>query len=231
MQLPLDLNLIQHLLNSSTASGDLNDLTTTGFYYVENPVNAPTTAWPHVFVNANDNKTKVIQLALPDQGSEGLYYRCYSNTTWSTWQHVGEPAEFETFKQTVQNKFDKLDQSSQAQYLAGSDMTNLNGTNETATNFAWRVDFANISLLFLNIWINDFNAPDAWKSYNNIVLPKSFLNGATKTVTIPEQKTEDNGAIVNWKLTTEGQLSADVRATAVGEHKGIGFVGLFLLIK
>ena len=91
MQLPLDLNLIQHLLNSSTATGDLNDLTTTGFYYVENPVNAPTTTWPHVFVNANDNKTKVVQLALPSQGTEGLYYRCYSDAAWSDWQHVGNP--------------------------------------------------------------------------------------------------------------------------------------------
>lgn len=91
MQLPLDLNLIQHLLNSSTATGDLNDLTTTGFYYVENPVNAPTSAWPHVIVNANDNKTKVVQLALPDKGAEGLYYRCYSDAAWSDWQHVGNP--------------------------------------------------------------------------------------------------------------------------------------------
>ena len=231
MQLPLDLNLIQHLLNSSTASGNLNDLTTTGFYYVENPVNAPTTTWPHVFVNANDNKTKVIQLSLPSQGTEGLYYRCYSDEAWSDWQHVGEATEFEAFKQSVEGKFDTLTQSLQAKYLPGTDMTNLNGTNETATNFAWRLDFGQMSMLFLNAWINDFNGPEAWKSYNNLVLPKSFLNGATKIVTIPKEKTEDTGALVNWKLDPSGQVSTDTRATAIGEHKGIGFVGLFLLTK
>ena len=231
MQLPLDVNLIQHLLNSSTVSGDLNDITTTGFYYVQDAVNAPTSAWPHVFVNANDNKTKVVQLALPDKGTEGLYYRTYADSAWSNWQHVGEPAGFEAFKQTVQTKFESINQSLQAKYLPGSDITNLNGTNETSTNFAWRLDFGQTSLLILNCWINDFNAPDAWKSYKTLVLPQSFLNGATKTQTIPEQKTEDNDAIVNWKLTPEGQLSVDVRSTAVGTGKGIGFVGLFLLTK
>lgn len=231
MQLPLDLNLIQHLLNSSTASGNLNDLTTTGFYYVENPVNSPTTAWPHVFVNANDNKTKVIQLVLPSNGTEGLYYRNYSENAWSDWQHVGEPAEFEGFKQSVEGKFATINQSLQAKYLPGTDMSNLNGTNETKTNFAWRLDFGNLSLLFLNVWINDFNGPDAWKSYKTIVLPQSFLNGATKTLVIPEQKTEDTNAIVNWELDPSGQVSTDTRGTAVGEHKGIGFAGLFLLMK
>jgi hypothetical protein len=95
MQLPLDLNLIQHLLNSSTVTGDLNNLTTTGFYYVQDAVNAPTTAWPHVFVNANDDKTKVVQLALPDQGNEGLFYRCYNVNAWSEWFNVSGPNDFE----------------------------------------------------------------------------------------------------------------------------------------
>lgn len=90
MQLPLDLNLIQHLLNSSTVTGDLNDLTTTGFYYVSDAVNAPTSAWPHVIVNANDDKTKVVQLAIPDGGDDGLFCRKCANGKWTDWQHIGE---------------------------------------------------------------------------------------------------------------------------------------------
>lgn len=231
MQLPLDLNLIQHLLNSSTASGDLNDLTTTGFYYVTNPVNSPLTVCPHVFVNASDDKAKIVQLILPESGTEGLYYRNYSENTWSNWQHVGEPAEFEAFKQSVQGKFDTLNQSLQAKYLPGTDINNLNGTNETKSNFAWRLDFGNVSLLFLTCWINDFSAPEAWKSYKTIVLPQSFMNGATKTLAIPDQHTEDSNAIVNWVLDPSGQMSINTRAVVVGEHKGIGFTGLFLLVK
>lgn len=93
MQLPLDLNLIQNLLNSSTVSGNLDDIMTTGFYYVQTPVNSPTSAWPHLFVNANNNKNKVVQLALPGDGDEGLYYRVYSNTSWSEWFKLASPAD------------------------------------------------------------------------------------------------------------------------------------------
>lgn len=82
---PIDLTLFTHVLNSKTVTGDLNELTTSGFYYVQQPVNAPTSNWPHLIVNAIDNKNKVAQLAIPDQANAGLYYRCYYQTSWSAW--------------------------------------------------------------------------------------------------------------------------------------------------
>lgn len=87
MQLPLDLNLIQHLLNSRTVTCDLNDLTTSGFYYVQTPTNAPTADWPHVVVNASEDHTKVFQLCAPD-GNDGLWYRNLTNKQWSEWIHL-----------------------------------------------------------------------------------------------------------------------------------------------
>ena len=85
MTLPLNLSLFTHVLNSKTVTGDLNKLTTSGFYFVQNPVNAPTSNWPHLIVNATDNKNTVAQLAIPDQGNAGLYYRCYYQNSWSDW--------------------------------------------------------------------------------------------------------------------------------------------------
>lgn len=133
--------------------------------------------------------------------------------------------------EAIQANFETLKNTFKATYLDGADMTNINGTNEKGTNFGWRLDFDKVSLLFINLWINDFSGNEAWKSYKNVAIPKSFLNGATKIKTIPEQETQDNGAIVNWTLDTNGQLSVATRDTAIGEHVGIGFFGMFLLFQ
>lgn len=133
--------------------------------------------------------------------------------------------------EAIQANFETLKNTFKATYLDGADMTNVNGTNQKDVNFGWRLDFDKVSLLFINLWINDFSGNEAWKSYKNVAIPKSFLNGATKIKTIPEQETQDNGAIVNWALDTNGQLSVATRGTAIGEHVGIGFVGMFLLFQ
>lgn len=133
--------------------------------------------------------------------------------------------------EAIQANFEKLKNTFKATYLPGTSMTNVNGTNQVDQNFCWRLDFDSVSLLFINVWINDFTGNEAWKSYKNVAIPKSFLNGATKIKTIPEQETQDNGAIVNWTLDTNGQLSVATRGTAIGEHVGIGFVGMFLLFQ
>lgn len=133
--------------------------------------------------------------------------------------------------EAIQANFETLKNTFKATYLDGADMTNINGTNEKGTNFGWRLDFDKVSLLFINLWINDFSGNEAWKSYKNVAIPKSFLNGATKIKTIPDQETQDNGAIINWTLDTNGQLSVATRGTAIGEHVGIGFLGMFLLFQ
>ena len=88
MTLPLNLSLFTHVLNSKTVTGDLNKLTTSGFYYVQQPTNSPTTAWVHVIVNVSADKKHVIQLLLPDHGSEGAYYRDQTSGSWSSWSKL-----------------------------------------------------------------------------------------------------------------------------------------------
>lgn len=88
MTLPINLALFTHVLNSKTVTGDLNELTTSGFYYVQQPTNSPTTAWVHAIVNSSDDKNHVVQLALPDNGSDGAYYRNWSNGSWSSWNKL-----------------------------------------------------------------------------------------------------------------------------------------------
>ena len=148
MLLPLDLNLIQNLLNGSTVSGNLDDIMTTGFYYVQTPVNAPTSSWPHLFVNANNNKTKVVQLAVPSDGDEGMYYRVYSNTSWSDWFKLAAPADVANVttlatnaNSTSQKAMDlvtKLNgEVGEFTTWTNAGITGLNGLGN-ATNLCWR---------------------------------------------------------------------------------------------
>lgn len=88
MTLPLNLSLFTHVLNTKTVTGDLNELTTSGFYYVHHATNSPTNAWPHVIVNSSADKKHVIQLLLPDNGSEGAYYRDQTSGSWSSWSNL-----------------------------------------------------------------------------------------------------------------------------------------------
>ena len=88
MTLPLNLSLFTHVLNSKTVTGDLNELTTSGFYYVQQPTNSPTTAWVHAIVNSSDDNKHVIQLVLPENGSEGVYYRDRTNGSWASWSKL-----------------------------------------------------------------------------------------------------------------------------------------------
>lgn len=85
MTLPLNLSLFTHVLNSKTVTGDLNELTTSGFYYVQQPTNSPTNTWVHAIVNSSDDKKHVIQLILPDNSNEGAYYRNRTSGSWSSW--------------------------------------------------------------------------------------------------------------------------------------------------
>ena len=88
MTLPLNLSLFTHVLNSKTVTGDLNELTTSGFYYVQHPTNSPTTAWVHAIVNSSADNNHVIQLVLPDNGSEGVYYRDRTSGSWASWSKL-----------------------------------------------------------------------------------------------------------------------------------------------
>lgn len=88
MSLPLNLSLFTHVLNSNTVQGDLNELTTSGFYYVQKPTNSPTKTWVHVIVNASEDKRHIIQLVLPDNGSEGMYFRDQTSGSWSSWSKL-----------------------------------------------------------------------------------------------------------------------------------------------
>ena len=88
MTLPLNLSLFTNVLTSKTVKGDLNGLTTSGFYYVQQPTNSPTTAWLHVIVNSSANNKHVIQLAFPDTASEGVYYRHLTIDSWSSWSKL-----------------------------------------------------------------------------------------------------------------------------------------------
>lgn len=152
MQLPLDLNLIQNLLNSRTATGDLDNIKTTGFYYVQEAVNAPTSDWPHLIVNANDTKTKVVQLAIGDQGASSLYYRCYYDNKWLDWQKLAAPADIKnvttlaanasTTSQKAMDLVTKLNSNlGSGSEWSQAGLTALNGFD--GTNFCWRKYQAN----------------------------------------------------------------------------------------
>lgn len=89
---PLDLTLIQQLLSSKTIKNEIsnaNDLTTPGFYFVENPnlANMPMNKLGHVIVNANTEKSRIEQIYFPDQGHV-IWFRDKYDDTWSAWNQL-----------------------------------------------------------------------------------------------------------------------------------------------
>lgn len=89
--LPLDITLIQALLTSKTISTEIasvNDLTTPGFYFVENHqlADMPAPGWSHVFVNANTAKNRIVQIGFPDD-AQSVWFRMKSDDSWSPWQY------------------------------------------------------------------------------------------------------------------------------------------------
>ena len=88
---PLDLTLNQSSLTSKTISNeitDLNDLTTPGFYFVENTqlANLPLNNCSHVFVNANTAKNRILQICYPEN-SQSVWFRMKIEDSWSDWNY------------------------------------------------------------------------------------------------------------------------------------------------
>lgn len=95
MSAPLDLSLINQLLNEQRTTGDLNALTTPGFFYVTNPTNTPTDTnnWCHVInlVNYTSNEhtaeyMRIFQICTDDWNTNNtVWYRKYTGT-WTAWE-------------------------------------------------------------------------------------------------------------------------------------------------
>ena len=95
MSVPLDLSLINQLLNEQRTKGDLNNLTKPGFFYVLWPTNTPNDRKDscHVInlVNYVDNEhtaefMRIFQMCTNDESHDNIvWYRKYSDQ-WSAWE-------------------------------------------------------------------------------------------------------------------------------------------------
>ena len=95
MSVPLDLSLINQLLNERRTKGDLNNLTKPGFFYVLWPTNTPNDRKDscHVInlVNYVDNEhtaefMRIFQIYINDNRIDNtIWYRLYSEG-WTDWE-------------------------------------------------------------------------------------------------------------------------------------------------
>ena len=95
MSVPLDLSLINQLLNEQRTTGDLNALTKPGFFYVVWPTNTPNdrTSYCHVInlVNYISNEhtaenMRIFQMYISDTREDNtIWYRKYDNG-WTDWE-------------------------------------------------------------------------------------------------------------------------------------------------
>ena len=95
MSVPLDLSLINQLLNEQRTTGDLNALTKPGFFYVVWPTNTPSdrTSYCHVInlVNYISNEhtaenRRIFQMYISDTKEDNtIWYRKYDNG-WTAWE-------------------------------------------------------------------------------------------------------------------------------------------------
>ena len=94
MSVPLDISLINQLLNEQRTEGDLNALNKPGFFYVIFPTNAPndSTAWCHVInlVNYTGHEhteayVRKVQIYISDNRKDNtIWFRKY-DTGWTDW--------------------------------------------------------------------------------------------------------------------------------------------------
>ena len=95
MSVPLDLSLINQLLNEQRTTGDLNALTKPGFFYVLWPTNTPNNRKNscHVInlVNYISNEhtaenMRIFQMYISDTREDNtIWYRKYDNG-WTDWE-------------------------------------------------------------------------------------------------------------------------------------------------
>ena len=95
MSVPLDLSLINQLLNEQRTTGDLNALTKPGFFYVLWPTNTPNdrTSYCHVINLVNyisnehtEENMRIFQIYISDTREDNtIWYRKYDNG-WTAWE-------------------------------------------------------------------------------------------------------------------------------------------------
>ena len=95
MSVPLDLSLINQLLNEQRTTGDLNALTKPGFFFVLYPTNTPKdfTGWCHVINLVNyisdehtEKNMRIFQIYISDTREDNtIWYRKYDNG-WTDWE-------------------------------------------------------------------------------------------------------------------------------------------------
>ena len=111
MSVPLDLSLINQLLNEQRTTGDLNALTKPGFFYVTNPTNTPNDSigWCHVINLVNyvsnehtEKNMRIFQIYVNDHKDiDTVWYRKYYGE-WSAWERFVTATE-------LQNSTTKID--------------------------------------------------------------------------------------------------------------------------
>ena len=97
MSVPLDLSLINQLLNEQRTTGDLNALTKPGFFYVVWPTNTPNdrTSYCHIINLVNylsnehtEENMRIFQMYISDTREDNtIWYRKYDNG-WTDWERI-----------------------------------------------------------------------------------------------------------------------------------------------
>ena len=95
MSVPLDLSLINQLLNEQRTQGDLNNLTKPGFFFVLWPTNTPNDRKNscHVINSVNyisnvhtAENMRIFQMYISDTREDNtIWYRKYDNV-WTDWE-------------------------------------------------------------------------------------------------------------------------------------------------
>ena len=95
MSVPLDLSLINQLLNAQRTEGDLNALTKPGFFFVSQPTNTPNDRdmWCHVInlFNYSSNEhtaenLRIFQIYINDLFADNTVWYRQFNSVWSAWE-------------------------------------------------------------------------------------------------------------------------------------------------
>lgn len=135
MSVPLDLSLISQLLNEQRTTGDLNNLTKPGFFFVVGPTNTPNNAPNSCHVinlsvyldNVYDEQhLRIFQIYINDnRGDNTVWYRQYFEV-WTDWERLVTATDLSNSMSTKVNNSDLV-----ADYYNKTDVDELINTINT----------------------------------------------------------------------------------------------------
>ena len=228
MSVPLDLSLINQLLNAQRTEGDLNALTKAGFFFVSQPTNTPNDRdmWCHVInlFNYSSNEhtaenLRIFQIYINDLFADNTVWYRQFNSVWSAWERFVTATD-------LQNSTTKIDDQTILSQWYGR-FSYQDGVNYTSYSvipsaiIAQQTPTSDLTFYFKFVLpAKPENIADAHPRPLGIATYASNLHEAVNTLSGKVILSRDSNTVIEPQLTInnpqDGDFIYSTRSTATG---------------